>query len=171
MFTLFDPAKHMFSVLRLEKELAPYPLPQHEILAMHRCSNIMHMVIEADHGVIGHYALLFAKKKQPELLLIAITAEYQRRGIGAAVLHRIVLRTLLGRQKGEDLIVRVAEINTPAQLFFSKCGLKCVSMVPEYYPSGETAYSFRGDALGIVGNTVDRLPEGYPKERSSRVSG
>ncbi len=72
-----------------------------------------------------------------EILAIAVMPQYQRTGIGSALLRRITgLASQLGLTR---LTVHTADENAVAQLFFQKAGFEVIGSRERYYPQGQTA--------------------------------
>lgn len=72
-----------------------------------------------------------------ELVAIAVSPQYQRRGIG---------KRLLGHMEGlargleiEEMLIHTAAINNPAHRFFAKNGFIQRRLVDRYYPMGQKA--------------------------------
>jgi ribosomal protein S18 acetylase RimI-like enzyme len=72
-----------------------------------------------------------------ELLAIAVSPGYQRRGIGKKLLRHM---EGLARDLGiEEMVIHTAEINEAAHGFFAKNGFILRGSVESYYPKGQKA--------------------------------
>jgi ribosomal-protein-alanine N-acetyltransferase len=91
------------------------------------------------------------EETRAEVLAIAVTPEFQQRGIGEALL-RYAQKCV--KQVGEfKLILHTAKENLAAQKLFLKVGYKPVAIKKGFYPSGQ-------DALMMVNDLgKDRDPE------------
>ena len=72
-----------------------------------------------------------------EILAIAVAPEYQRNGIGSALLH--YLEFLVAQRGVKILLLHTAQENDAAQAFFLKAGFEVVGNQSKYYPKGQTA--------------------------------
>lgn len=72
-----------------------------------------------------------------EILAIAVTPKYQRKGIGSALLNHV---ESLARQLGlSRLLLHTAKDNDAAHLFFQKAGFKVIGTQERFYPKGQPA--------------------------------
>lgn len=72
-----------------------------------------------------------------ELLAIAISPHYQRRGIGKRLLRHM---EGLARNLGiEEMVIHTATINKAAHRFFIKNGFIKRGLINRYYPMGQEA--------------------------------
>ena len=74
---------------------------------------------------------------QAEILSIAVTPAFRRRGLGRALLD-LHLRRLAGRGV-RALFLEVGEANTPARRLYARAGFGEVGRRPAYYPQGSGA--------------------------------
>jgi ribosomal protein S18 acetylase RimI-like enzyme len=72
-----------------------------------------------------------------EILAIAVIPDYQRSGIGSALLHYM---EFLATQRGLKMLhLHTAKENEAAQAFFGKAGFQVIDDQSNYYPKGQTA--------------------------------
>jgi ribosomal protein S18 acetylase RimI-like enzyme len=72
-----------------------------------------------------------------EILAIAVIPDYQRSGIGSALLHYMEFSAT---QRGlKMLLLHTAQENEAAQAFFGKAGFQVIGDQNSYYPKGQTA--------------------------------
>lgn len=72
-----------------------------------------------------------------EILAVAVASEYQRRGIGSALLNYL---EGIARQLGiKRLLLHTATENEMALRFFQKAAFKVIGGKEKYYPRGQTA--------------------------------
>jgi len=72
-----------------------------------------------------------------EILAIAVLPEYQRSGIGSALLNHI--ECIAGQLGLSRLSLHTAKENNLAHLFFQKAGFKVIGTQEDYYPEGQPA--------------------------------
>ena len=79
------------------------------------------------------------KREMPrgELLAIAVVPEYQRAGIGAALLAHV--QSLAFEHGLNEICLCTAEDNSAARSFFEKAGFKVIGSQGRYYPRGQSA--------------------------------
>src|SRR5262245_27263470 len=61
----------------------------------------------------------------------AVRPEYRRRGVGAALLERVLLEAR--RRKANAAFLEVRSSNHAAQALYEKCGFKAIARRPNYY--------------------------------------
>ena len=89
------------------------------------------------------FAMLYLGKEgsqdspKGELLAIAVTPEYQDRGIGTALLTHI--ESLALNHGASELQLHTAHDNISARSFFQKAGFKIIGSRRRYYPRGQPA--------------------------------
>ena len=72
-----------------------------------------------------------------EILAVAVIPQYQRSGIGSALLNHI--ECLAGQLGLSRILLHTAKENHVAQLFFQKAGFEVIGTQEDYYPKGQTA--------------------------------
>jgi len=103
--------------------------------------NIITVVAE-EKGELRGFAMInpipgAQNEAKGELLAIAVSPEYQRRGIGKRLLEYI---EGLARNLGiEEMVIHTAEINKAAHRFFAKNGFIQRGLVDRYYSTGQKA--------------------------------
>ncbi len=99
-------------------------------------------VVAEERGELRGFAMInpifgVQNEAKGELLAIAVSPQYQRRGIGKRLLRRM---EGLARDLGiEDMVIHTAEINEAAHGFFAKNGFIQMGSVECYYPKGQKA--------------------------------
>ena len=85
-----------------------------------------------------------------EILAIAVLPEYQRMGIGSALLNHIeCLASQFGLRR---LSLHTAKENNLAHLFFHKAGFKVTGTQEDYYPKGQPALIISKN-IGLLSST------------------
>jgi [ribosomal protein S18]-alanine N-acetyltransferase len=77
-------------------------------------------------------------RDEAEILTIVVSPNWQRKGIGSALLKELF--TQLSKNRISNLFIEVAEDNESAQLFYKKNGFGFVGKRPHYYPRGENKF-------------------------------
>src|SRR5918994_1327017 len=86
-------------------------------------------IIEAG-PIVGY---IVARETAGELHInnVAVRAEYRRRGIGAALLGRVLAEAR--RRKANAAFLEVRSANLAAQTLYEKCGFKAIARRADYY--------------------------------------
>ncbi len=92
-------------------------------------------VIYVNNGHPLGFAMLSAPSG--EILAVAVIPQYQRSGIGSALLNHI--ECLAGQRGLSRVLLHTANENHAAQLFFQKAGFEVIGTQENYYPKGQTA--------------------------------
>ena len=92
------------------------------------------MLIAKPSGIEARIAgYIVARETAGELHInnVAVRAEYRRRGIGAALLGRILQEAR--RRKANAAFLEVRSANHAAQALYEKCGFKAIARRADYY--------------------------------------
>lgn len=108
-------------------------------------------VAELDGGVVGYAAVLAPPGSgDADVMTIAVSAEARGRGIGAALLDRLI--AVAAERRARRVFLEVRADNPVAQHLYESRGFGAVGRRPRYYqPDGVDAVVMRLD-----------LPEGAP---------
>ena len=105
-------------------------------------------VIYVKNGPPVGFAMLYLLSG--EILAIAVLPEYQRMGIGSALLNHIeCLASKLGLRR---LSLHTAKENNAAHRFFRRAGFKVIGTQENYYPKGQPALIISKD-VGLLSCT------------------
>ena len=77
-------------------------------------------------------------EKSARILMLAVDKSYRGRGIGSALLSRFIAQCRADGIRSITLEVRAS--NTDAIEFYAKRGFQIVSVLENYYSTGESAY-------------------------------
>jgi len=131
----------MPGVLAIERCSFNNPWSEDEFIRCLRQRNTIGMVCECernDKKVLG-YMIYELHHKQVYLLRIAVDPVMRRKGIGSALVEKLVSKLSMDRRNSIALDVR--ETNLAAQLFFKKLGFEAKCIFPDYYEdTSEDAY-------------------------------
>jgi ribosomal protein S18 acetylase RimI-like enzyme len=130
------------AALWIEQSAFVNPIGSSGFLAMLRETNSLVLVAEAAKDVVAGYAHLTMHDCGWELKNIAVDGHFRRLGIGRSLVDYIKTNKL--SRKRNNLFCSVREENLGAQLFCRANGLRCMTIVKNYYTdSASPAYFFR----------------------------
>ena len=126
-------AADLDTVLRIEEAVYPYPWTRgnfgDSLGAGYHC-----WIVECAGAVAGYTVVMIAAG-EAHLLNLSVAAEWQRRGIGRALL---AFATKLARDYGaERILLEVRPTNVAALALYGKAGFSQVAVRHDYYPAGE----------------------------------
>lgn len=116
-----------------------YPWTEDDFLRCLRQRNCIGMVAELDDKIVG-FMLYELQQKIIHVLNFAVAKEHQRRGIGKAMVEKLVGK--LSSHRRNEITLAVRETNLAAQLFFHALGFVATNVSRGHYESdsGEDAY-------------------------------
>lgn len=130
--------RDMAEVLSIEHASFPNPWSETAFKEQLVKDNSIGMVAEHDERVVG-FMLYELHKASLHLLNFAVHPDYRRRGVGAAMLGKLIDK--LTPERRYRLTLDVRETNLPAQLFFAEYGLRATEIRRGLYgDSDEDAY-------------------------------
>lgn len=131
------------AVVEIEWLCFQHPWTAKDFERMNKERSVVVMVVEEElNDEIVGYIVYESFENRICLMNLGIKPCYQRHGIGSMLVDRLASK--LAEGKREKLVAEVRETNVDAQLFFKKCGFKCVKTMRGYYDEvpGEDAYLF-----------------------------
>lgn len=130
--------RDMASVLSIESESFGFPWTEEEFIRCLRQRNCVLMVAEIREQVVG-YMVYELHENFLQLLNFAVAAGFRRKGIGTAIVFKMVGK--LSPQRRSRILLEVRETNLAAQLFFRSQGFLAVSVLRDFYDdTTEDAY-------------------------------
>ena len=129
-------------IVELSKQVFSAYGPYDEIIARWGSSPHIITVVVEEKGQPRGFAMINPmlgdqNEAKGELLGIAVSPQYQRRGIGKRLLRHM---EDLARNLGiEEMVIHTAAINKAAHRFFAKSGFIQRALVDRYYPLGQKA--------------------------------
>jgi len=133
--------RDMPQVLAIESEVFDHPWREDEFLWHLRERSTIGMVAEIDATIVG-YMIYGLRPKSLELLNFAVAADYQRTGVGTALLDR--LKSKVNIERRTEIYGGVWERNLRAQQFFRHHGFRCTAILRgEYDESDDDCYLMR----------------------------
>lgn len=126
------------SVLRIENESFPLPWGEEDFIRCLRNRNVIGMVADVGEQVAG-FNIYELHRNRLHILNFAVDPAFRRRGVGAAMVSKLVNK--LSPQRRNRIMLEIRETNLDAQLFFRGLGFRAVSLLRDFYEdSTEDAY-------------------------------
>lgn len=130
--------RDMPEVLAIEESGFVDPWTEDGFLRHLRQRNGIGMVAEYQERVVG-YMLYELHPNKLRLVNHAVDPDFRRRGIGSALIHKLM--TKLSPTRRTRIVVEVRESNLSAQLFSRALGFKAIAVLPEFWDgTDEAAY-------------------------------
>lgn len=132
----------MVEVLNIEQACFEHYWTEEDFLATLRQRNCIGMVaIDLEQQPILGFMLYELHNTKMRILKFAVHPDYQRQGIGTAMVNR--LKDKLSQQRRKELTLETRESNLPSQLFWKSQGFQCVDVLRQHYDdTDEDAYRF-----------------------------
>jgi ribosomal-protein-alanine N-acetyltransferase len=129
--------RDMPSVLAIESQSFEYSWTEDDFIRCLRQRNCIGMVAEVGDDVAG-FMVYELHQKSMKLLNFAVHPSYRRRGVGRALVQKLI--GYCGQQR-KRIFFEVRETNLQAQLFFRAFGFRAISVLNDFYEdSDEAAY-------------------------------
>lgn len=122
----------------IERDSFEHPWSEDELLSALRKRNCIGMVAEIGEKVIG-YMIYELYKGKLDLVKFAVHPEYQRQGVGTALLKK--LQTKLSSHRRTRIVTYLQDDNLRGHLFLKSMGFTAISVDRGYY-EGKDAYRF-----------------------------
>lgn len=136
--------RDMPEVLAIENASFDRPWTDEDFLSFLRIRNSIGMVAEAadsEHRVAG-FVTYSLEKTRLVITNLAVRPEDRRRGVGRALIERLVDK--LSEQRRSEIRLDTREGNIAAQAFFNSLGFLCHGITRGFYDdTEEDAYHFR----------------------------
>ena len=97
------------------------------------------IVAEKDHKIIGFLIGVQMKQEKGKILMLSVTENFRRQGIGSKLLTEYLQKIQNKKIKTVELEVRTD--NKKAIKFYEKCGFKIKRKLAQFYQNGEDAYT------------------------------
>ena len=130
--------RDMPEVLDIEQESFEFPWSEEDFIRCLRQRNCIGMVAEHEERVVG-FMIYELHKSRLHILNFSVAGDHRRRDVGGQMVEKLIGK--LSAQRRTRIMLEVRETNLDAQLFFSNCGFKAVSVLRSYYDdTPEDAY-------------------------------
>lgn len=151
--------RDMPEVLEIENHSFEFTWSEEDFIRCLRQRNCIGMVAELDERVVGSM-IYELHKTRLHILNFSVHQDYRRRGVGAAMVAKLVSK--LSFQRRTKLLLEVRERNLQAQLFFRSAGFRAISVLRNFYhETAEDAYLMQ---------YLHQDPNPIPHERLGRYS-
>ncbi len=131
----------MDAVVDIESQAFEFPWSEADFLRCLRQRNCIGMVAVDGNHLLG-YMVYELHKERLHLLNLAVRPSAQLRGVGSAMINKLIGK--LSPQRRRQLVCEVRESNLAAQLFFKALGFRCTDIVRGFYDdTPEDAYVMR----------------------------
>lgn len=138
--------RDMPEVLEIEQLCFDDPWPEDEFIAKLRQRNCIGMVYDAvydpkcpDYDVRA-FMMYELHKTKLEILNFAVHPFCQRRGVGRAMINKLVGK--LSKERRNRIVANVRESNADAHMFFKVQGFEATDILREFFANEEDAYRF-----------------------------
>ena len=140
--------RDMPTILAIENASFEFPWFDDDFIRCLRQRNVIGMVAEIDEEPVG-FIIYELHKNRLHILNFAVAPSHRRKGIGMALIGRLMVK--LSHERRTRIMVEVRETNSDAQQFFRYAGFKAISVLREFYDdTDEDAYlmqhRYTGDA-------------------------
>lgn len=130
--------RDMAEVLEVENQAFEFPWSEEDFIRCLRQRNCIGMVAEFEERVVA-FMIYELHKTRLHVLNFAVHRDLRRRGIGAAMIQKLVSK--LSHQRRNRILLEVRETNLSAQLFFRNSGFRAISVLRDFYEdTTEDAY-------------------------------
>lgn len=128
----------MPEVLAIDEACFEFPWSEDDFIRVLRQRNSIGMVAEVK-GCVVAYMLYELHPGRLHLLNFAVHPDFQRRGVGTAMINKLIGKLSVNRRG--RIMLEVRETNVEAQQFFRSRGFKAVSVLKDFYEdTTEDAY-------------------------------
>ena len=126
--------RHMQRLLRIERaSFGAEAWPRQYFVEMYRdCRDFF--VVAKVRGRIAGYAVACTEKRNAEIASLAVHPDYRRRGVGDALMRRMLRELRTAGVRRVELMVRTG--NTAGARLYRLLGFRRVRMLRRYYEDG-----------------------------------
>lgn len=139
---LIRPARRedLGEVLRLEYQCFKDPYPMDLLMHLRETNPLSFLVAEMGGKIIGYVIGTIRWGNVGHVLNIGVDPQYRRKGVGTALMERLM--DYFKKRGVKKVRLEARESNIGARQFYSCLGFSEVGRVPYYYSDGETAVLF-----------------------------
>jgi ribosomal-protein-alanine N-acetyltransferase len=145
--------RDMPAVLEIERLVFEFPWTDDDFMSVLKQRNCIGMVADtgslAVPGDIAGSMIYELHKNRLVLLNFAVAPRFQRKGVGRAMVEKLIDK--LSQQRRQELLLEIRERNLDAQFFFREMGFKAIRVIRQCYEdTDEDCYVFRYRIPGAV---------------------
>lgn len=130
--------RDMPDVQRIEDSCFQFPWSESDFIRCLRQRNVIAMCAEVNELIAG-FMIYELHRNRLHVLNFAVSPDFRRRGVGKAMVEKLIGK--LSPQRRCRIMLEVRETNIAAQLFFRSQGFKAVSLLRDFYEdTAEDAY-------------------------------
>jgi len=130
--------RDMAEVQAIENRCFEFPWREDDFIRCLRNRNVIGMVADVGEQVAG-FNIYELHRNRLHILNFAVDPAFRRRGVGAAMVSKLVNK--LSPQRRNRIMLEIRETNLDAQLFFRGLGFRAVSLLRDFYEdTTEDAY-------------------------------
>jgi len=128
----------MPEVYEIENTVFDDPWTDSEFIRALRRRNCIGMTATHSDRVVG-YMIYELYKTKLHVLNFAVGAEFQRQGVGGAMVRKLIMK--LSEQRRSRIDLEIRETNLEGHFFFRAMGFRAVSVLRGFYPTcNDVAY-------------------------------
>ncbi|WP_235951916.1 ribosomal protein S18-alanine N-acetyltransferase [Crateriforma spongiae] len=153
--------RDMPAVLETETRSFEFAWTEEDFIRCLRQRNCIGMVAEIEDRVAG-FMIYELHKNRLHILNFAVHPEFRRRGLGHAMIGKLLGK--LSHERRNRIMLEVRETNLEAQLFFKSVGFRAISVLRDFYDdAAEDAYLMQyryqptAEELAQPHNRISRL--------------
>ena len=124
-------ADHVASVAAIEKECFGRDAWSERSVAGELDNALALWLVAVENGAVAGYVGSQTVCGETDMMNVAVTADFRRRGVGEALVNALVAE--LKAMESRCLTLEVRASNTPAQALYEKLGFAEVGRRPRYY--------------------------------------
>jgi ribosomal-protein-alanine N-acetyltransferase len=146
--------KDVRQIMDIERRSFEYAWDEADLNHYLQTRNTICMVITPanDNEIVLGYMVYELKPTSLELLNLAVSPDFRRHGVGAAMVRKLVEKVAYVHGKRKRITVLVRDSNLAAQLLFRSLGFKALAVLRQAYEEC--------DDDGYLMQYVARVPEG-----------
>lgn len=123
--------RDMSAVMEIERLSFDHPWSDDDMVGALRCRNVIGMVALIDEQVAGYMVYAIEDSLLLDLMNLAVAPHIRRRGIGRALIAKLVGKLTGGRKR---IVTEVSERNLEAQLWLRALGFRATQLRPDFWP-------------------------------------
>lgn len=132
--------RDMPEVLDIERQSFEFPWTEQDFLNYLRQRNVIGMVAECNHRIIG-FMVYELHKRILNIINFAVDPEFRREGVGSMMVEKLIDK--LSQQRRQQLTLTIRLGNSEGQTFFRKCGFVPEEVLLHHFEQNQPAVKMR----------------------------